>query len=159
MCGIVGLFLKTPALEPHLGALMAGMLSVMKDRGPDSAGFAIYRAPVPGQVKLTLRISAPGAAALAEDYQSRFAEAPTWTAHDSHLVMSVPAARETEVRAWLAARSGDVHIVGVGKRMEIYKEVGAPPDVARRFGLAEMSGSHAIGHTRMATESRVTSCW
>ena len=42
MCGIVGLFLKNQALEPKLGSLMAGMLGTMCERGPDSAGFAIY---------------------------------------------------------------------------------------------------------------------
>ena len=40
--------------------------------------------------------------------------------------------------------------------MEIYKEVGRPENVAERFGLAAMHGTHAIGHTRMATESAVT---
>ena len=41
MCGIVGLFIKDPALEPELGRLAAGMLATMSDRGPDSAGFAV----------------------------------------------------------------------------------------------------------------------
>ncbi len=40
--------------------------------------------------------------------------------------------------------------------MEIFKEVGRPDEVARRFDLAGMAGTHAIGHTRMATESAVT---
>ena len=55
MCGIVGLFLKDPALEPELGRLTAGMLATMSDRGPDSAGFAVYGAGGTGQTKLTLR--------------------------------------------------------------------------------------------------------
>ncbi len=58
MCGIVGLFLKDPALEPQLGALLADMLVTMTDRGPDSAGFAIYGPPVPGLSKITVQ-SAP----------------------------------------------------------------------------------------------------
>ena len=44
MCGIVGLFLKDPTLEPELGRLTAGMLATLSDRGPDSAGFAVYGA-------------------------------------------------------------------------------------------------------------------
>ena len=42
MCGIVGLFLKDKSLEPELGALLSSMLVTMTDRGPDSAGIAIY---------------------------------------------------------------------------------------------------------------------
>ena len=55
MCGIVGLFIKDPALEPELGRLTAGMLEKMTERGPDSAGFAVYGAGVEGQTKVTLR--------------------------------------------------------------------------------------------------------
>ncbi len=46
--------------------------------------------------------------------------------------------------------------MGSGDAIEIYKEVGYPTDVAERFDLAHMTGTHAIGHTRMATESAVT---
>ena len=49
MCGIVGLFLKDTKLEPELGALTAGMLRTLCDRGPDSAGFAVYGAEHAGQ--------------------------------------------------------------------------------------------------------------
>jgi glutamate synthase domain-containing protein 1 len=40
--------------------------------------------------------------------------------------------------------------------MEIYKEAIDPREFVERFGVASMSGSHGLGHTRMATESRVT---
>ena len=49
-----------------------------------------------------------------------------------------------------------ISVVGAGRRMEIYKEVGRPDRVAARFGLEHMAGTHGIGHTRMATESAVT---
>jgi len=56
MCGIVGLFLKNPDLEAALGQHLATMLAGMTERGPDSAGFAVYREPAPsGSVKVTLR--------------------------------------------------------------------------------------------------------
>ena len=56
MCGIVGLYLKNPRLEPQLGQLFEPMLQAMTDRGPDSAGFAIYGDEVAdGWVKLTLQ--------------------------------------------------------------------------------------------------------
>ena len=59
MCGIAGLFLKNPTLEPQLGALMTNMLNVLTERGPDSAGFAIYGASMPGRIKFTVRVK-PG---------------------------------------------------------------------------------------------------
>ena len=59
MCGIVGLFLKNQALEPKLGSMMAGMLETMCDRGPDSAGFAVYGAGEKGHIKLTVRAMSP----------------------------------------------------------------------------------------------------
>lgn len=61
MCGIVGLFLKDPALEPELGALLTRMLVTMSDRGPDSAGLAIYGAEAPGLAKLTVQSDTPEA--------------------------------------------------------------------------------------------------
>ena len=56
----------------------------------------------------------------------------------------------------MEALDEDVKIVSSGTRMEIYKEVGRPDAVAKRFHLEQMSGSHGIAHTRMATESAVT---
>jgi methylamine---glutamate N-methyltransferase subunit A len=150
MCGIVGLFLKDRSLEPQLGRLLAGMLEVMTDRGPDSAGFAVYGDGDGAHIKLTLR--GPDlqgvAAALAGD--------ASVTVRDTHAVVSVPAAREEQVRGWLAVNRPDIVVTGAGSRIELYKEVGLPATVAARFGLPGMAGSHGIGHTRMATESAVT---
>jgi methylamine---glutamate N-methyltransferase subunit A len=150
MCGIVGLFLKDKALEPQLGRMLSDMLAVMTDRGPDSAGFAVYGAGAAGRVKLTVRGSdlAGIAGALGSDVIA--------TQHDTHLVLSIPAAEEDRVRGWLAVERPDLVITGAGKRIELYKEVGLPADVSARFALPEMSGTHGIGHTRMATESAVT---
>ncbi len=157
MCGIVGLFLKDKALEPELGALLSSMLCVMTDRGPDSAGFAIYGDGRQGLVKLSLR---PGddldTARLATDIGSIIGSSPPVTKKATHTVIEIPSRFEGEVRTLLAARYPEVSVVGSGTRMEIFKEVGLPADVASRFDLARMSGTHAIGHTRMATESAVT---
>lgn len=151
MCGIVGLFLKQPKLEPELGALLSQMLDIMCDRGPDSAGFAVYGAGTPGFVKLTLRGPAgTDFAALGAGIGHPV------IARDTHGVLSVPVAEEATVRAALARLAPAVKVVGAGARMELYKEVGLPADVAKRFKLETMSGTHAIGHTRMATESAVT---
>jgi glutamate synthase domain-containing protein 1 len=150
MCGIAGLFLKNRALEPELGALTAAMLTVLTDRGPDSAGFAIYGDGMPGHLKLTLRAPANF------DFASLATKlGVTCTLHDDHAVFGFPAEREASIRAALAAMP-EVAIVASGTRMELFKGVGLPQDVSNRFGLTKMSGSHAIGHTRMATESAVT---
>lgn len=150
MCGIVGLFLKSPALEPRLGVMLADMLEVMTGRGPDSAGFAVYGAGDSGRLKLTLRGSDLPMIAQA------LGEMASAELRDTHMVLSVPRQDEDHVRGWLAANRPDVVVTGVGQRIELYKEVGLPAQVARRFGLEGMAGTHGIGHTRMATESAVT---
>ena len=61
MCGIVGLFLKDKELEPHLGAMLTDMLITMTDRGPDSAGIAIYGSESEGHSKLTIQSEHPKA--------------------------------------------------------------------------------------------------
>ena len=152
MCGIVGLFLKDKALEPKLGMLLAGMLEVMTDRGPDSAGFAVYGSGETGRIKLTIRGN--DLSTVAADLADALATTVHAIPHDTHLVLSIPADCEPEARAWLAERQ--LAIIGAGKRIELYKEVGLPADVSARFDLAKMSGTHGIGHTRMATESAVT---
>ncbi|MDX3924267.1 MAG: glutamine amidotransferase family protein [Shinella sp.] len=157
MCGIVGLFLKDPALEPKLGEMLSDMLITMTDRGPDSAGIAIYGAPAPARVKITLQSAAPERdfAAL----KSALAETgiPAQVAVKStHAVIDVLAGDADAVAELISERLPDVRVMGRGESVEIYKEVGLPKDVVDRFGVRAMSGSHGIGHTRMATESAVT---
>lgn len=150
MCGIVGLFLKDKALEPQLGSLLANMLEVMTDRGPDSAGFAVYGHGGNDHIKITVR----GArlSSIAEELNNSV----DVRVRDTHAVLSVPVDLEDHVRGWLATERPDLVVIGTGHRIELYKEIGMPADVARRFDLASMSGTHGIGHTRMATESAVT---
>ena len=60
------------------------------------------------------------------------------------------------VKTWLKADYPQVHLLSVGQLMDTYKDVGTPAQVAQRYGFEQMSGSHLVGHTRMATESAVT---
>jgi methylamine---glutamate N-methyltransferase subunit A len=158
MCGIVGLFLKNPGLEPKLGAYLAPMLIGMSDRGPDSAGFAIYRPPAGGlTVKVTLhhpderypwqRLRDELATALSARVEAEV--------RASHCVLASDANGDA-IRSTLAERHPEVRLMGIGETIEIFKEKGLPEAVAERFHLDEFEGSHAIGHTRMATESAVT---
>ncbi|WP_172327139.1 glutamine amidotransferase family protein [Mangrovicoccus sp. HB161399] len=155
MCGIVGLFLKNDALRPRLGGMLTDMLVAMTDRGPDSAGIAIYGEEGEG-VKITVQSDTPETdfAGLAEALAAGTGAEVAMKAADTHAVLTLPEAAAPAALAALEARG--LRIMGAGKAMEIYKEVGLPRDVAERFGIRAMGGSHGIGHTRMATESAVT---
>ena len=158
MCGIVGLYLKNPELESRIGELFKPMLIAMTDRGPDSAGFAIYGDEVgEGWVKLTLRH--PDAdydwEALATRLKTELQLELSWFQNASVAVFKVHA-EEATLREWLSEEAADVLILSVGQSIEILKEVGLPEKIAETFNLEGMKGSHIIGHTRMATESAVT---
>lgn len=158
MCGIVGLFLKNPALEPQLGHHFAAMLECMSSRGPDSAGFAIYGDEVPeGWLKLSLQHSDPAYdwPALATRLGRFFESKTELRVISTHAALAVRAG-ENASRAFLREQVPDVALMSAGRRIEIIKEVGPPGSVIARFSVEEMRGSHAIGHTRMATESAVT---
>ncbi len=158
MCGIAGLFLKDRLLEPELGQHLSRMLVSLTDRGPDSAGIAVYRAPEAGLSKLTVRSETPGAvfpnleAALREVLHADVSVRPVAT----HAVIELPAEKALEAREALSQVAPGLTIMSGGEAVEIYKEVGLPRDVATRFGVEGMQGTHGIGHTRMATESAVT---
>jgi glutamate synthase domain-containing protein 1 len=157
MCGIVGLFLKDKALEPELGSMLSRMLEVMTGRGPDSAGFAVYGDGREGFIKATLRGPAgTDFEKLSHNLATTVGEFIPIVARDTHGVIVVSADRWPAIRAAILQIAPELTVVGEGHRMELYKEVGLPADVARRFGLDSMAGTHGIGHTRMATESAVT---
>ena len=157
MCGIVGLFLKDPSLEPQLGALLSDMLITMTDRGPDSAGIAIYGGASDGKAKVTIQSARPDVDF--EGLETALAEAGvpvSLTVKSTHAVIECAADKLTTVRDTLANLRPDVRVMGSGESVEIYKETGLPKDVVARFDVRSMSGTHGIGHTRMATESAVT---
>lgn len=158
MCGIVGLYLKNPALEDQLGALFAPMLIEMTDRGPDSAGFAIYGDEVgDGHIKLTLQHANEKfswndlAARLGEELGEKVSVFQNATA----AVIKIKGT-EADARRLLEQHFPDVRIMSIGRSIEILKEMGLPQAVSDRFNLPGMKGTHIIGHTRMATESAVT---
>ncbi|MBP0616825.1 class II glutamine amidotransferase [Jiella mangrovi] len=158
MCGIVGLFLKDPALEPRLGELLSAMLITMTDRGPDSAGIAIYGKPVPRRMKLTLQFDRPQEDfdGLAEQLEHLSGDAVTVSLKSSHAVVQLPAEALDDARAFLRRALPSIRMMSAGESVEIYKEVGLPQEVVARFDIRSMAGTHGIGHTRMATESAVT---
>ena len=158
MCGIVGLFCKSPELEPRLGEYLAAMLEQMSDRGPDSAGVAVYRDPAPsGSSKLTLYSFDPEMAwdAVCAELAATFGGAHQAGVRANHAVLVVEG-EATEVEDWIRRHRPDLRIMSAGRVIEIYKEVGRPQAFVEQFRLGDIGGSHGLGHTRMATESRVT---
>jgi methylamine---glutamate N-methyltransferase subunit A len=157
MCGIAGLFLKDKSLEPQLGALLSDMLVTLTDRGPDSAGIAIYGNSGAGSSKITVQ-SAKAARDFAEIVPAleRAGIRSDLLVKDTHAVVTVPRDRVDAARDVLTSVSPQIRIMGSGDAIEIYKETGLPNDVVSRFDIRQMSGSHGIAHSRMATESAVT---
>ncbi len=158
MCGIVGLHLRNPELEPRLGELLARMLGEMQDRGADSAGIAVYGndawSPAGhGCVSvLEVDVTPADAAAALTAAVGQTVEAKLV---DETLVISAPVQSE-ELLAVVKATYPDALIAGFGADLTVLKGVGAPRDLALRWGLDGASGWQGVGHTRMATESAVT---
>jgi len=156
MCGIVGLLVKKPQLRERLGELMLPMLIGMTERGPDSAGMAVFGAPVAASKrKLSLYCAAPGF-----DWKHLEGEASEAFA-DVSLVVKVnhavleSASDPQAIKRWLHEQYPAVQVLSVGRRIDLYKDVGLPAEVAQRYGFAQLAGTHLVGHTRMATESAV----
>ena len=158
MCGIVGLFLKDRELQPFLGALISEMLVTMTDRGPDSAGIAIYGNEKSSDSKLTVQSENPRSdfPSLASDLGEAIDSVVEIEEKDTHAVIRVPSNRVDTAKEALNMIRDDLRLMSLGKSIEIFKEVGLPKEFISRFNIASMSGSHGVGHTRMATESAVT---
>ena len=158
MCGIVGLFLKDKNLEPKLGSMLTDMLVTMTDRGPDSAGIAIYGTDTDDSRKLTVQSDNPEKdfKGLAKKIKKATGVKVSVTKKDTHAILEIPTVLIDTVRAAIKNEHPSIRVMSAGDTIEIYKEVGLPKDVAARFNIGAMSGTHGIGHTRMATESAVT---
>ena len=158
MCGIVGLFLKDKSLEPQLGAMLTDMLITMTDRGPDSAGIAIYSKESKNIGKLTVQSDTPDIDfnQLKDALKQLIKGDIDIRIQSTHAVLEMPTDQVESARAVLKDIRPNVRVMSSGDTLEIYKEVGLPKNVVSRFDIAQMSGSHGIGHTRMATESAVT---
>jgi glutamate synthase domain-containing protein 1 len=160
MCGIAGLFAKSPDAESRLGAGLAAMLAELAARGPDSAGFAVYRDPAPeGAVKLSLldpRGGSPDWPRIASDLGQALAADVSLEVRGGSCAIARAAAGAAEAEAALRALAPDIAVIATGQAIELVKRAGPPAELIAGSGLAALEGTHALGHTRMATESRVT---
>ncbi len=156
MCGIVGLFLKNKALEPELGRLTALMLHEMRDRGPDSAGFAVYGDEAEGtKITLLSKMNETDWDALAKGLTEAMGEEVDVETIGNHALFKTPA-EGMGARRWIIENAPDVTVLAAGKSIELYKGIGDPDRVIVDYKLADRTGTHAIAHTRMATESAIT---
>lgn len=162
MCGIAALQLRNPSLHPRMGSLLSSMLCQIVDRGPDSAGLAVYNTPglvYPGTSTLSLlgrdqgittaALTAGVAALLPSD-----AAATVQVVGDTTLV-SAAVGTDLLAKAVTETVPGTT-IIGRGEHVAVMKSVGHPMEIAAEHGLEAMAGSQGLSHTRMATESAVT---
>ena len=170
MCGIVGLYLKKSELQIQLGKLFKPMLVEMSSRGPDSAGVAIYRNQVKaGQTKFSLahidtgfswkKLGTDLAASLQCDVSIKVIGTHCILVTDTQEDLVVKWLNEIKIEQYTSYNkyiTSKIQIVGSGQSIEIFKETGSPEKVYEQFNLSQSSGTHMIGHTRMATESAVT---
>lgn len=157
MCGIAGIFLIDQNLNSSLGNLLVTMLEPLSDRGPDSAGVAIYKEANENTTKVTVQSENPADdfLKLSENIKIQTGKNIIIEPVDSHAIIKLDVLDVSIVCDYLK-HDTDIRIMSVGKKVEIYKEIGPPREVLERFNVAAMRGTHAIGHTRMATESKVT---
>lgn len=162
MCGIVGLLVKKPALRPRLGELMVPMLIGMTERGPDSAGLAVFTDPLgesERKISLYSGLTEDGAdfnwLGLGHELKQHLGIDAKLAAQGNHAILTVAIAPEP-VKRWVKEHFPKLHILSTGRAIDLYKDIGTPAEVAARYGFQGLTGSHLVGHTRMATESAVT---
>jgi amidophosphoribosyltransferase len=156
MCGIAGLFLKNDALQGDLGRMTGAMLRELCDRGPDSAGFAVYGGQAQG-TKLCM-VSRNGAidwGAIARQLGDAIGADVAVEEVEDHAIFKTTGAGDI-ARKWLIDNVPAAYVLSQGQRIEIFKGVGNPAAIMDRLDFEARTGTHAIGHTRMATESAVT---
>lgn len=157
MCGIVGLLIKNPELRSSLGELAVPMLIGMSERGPDSAGLAVFTETLaPSYRKYSLYAGTEFdwkafAEALCASLNPQLDIEP----HGNHAVLTVDLLPD-RIKPWLKAHYPHLHILSSGRTIDLYKEIGKPAEVAARYNFKAFQGTHVVGHTRMATESAVT---
>ncbi|MDO9002455.1 MAG: amidophosphoribosyltransferase [Aquabacterium sp.] len=162
MCGIVGLLLKTPSLRGQLGELMVPMLIGMTERGPDSAGLAVFSQPLPeGQRKISVYSGLTPEAdrydwpVLIGSLNEALKVSATAQLKGNHAILTFEGDVDP-VKDWVNAFNPKLHLLSAGRSIDLYKDIGTPSQVAARYGFNQLAGSHLVGHTRMATESAVT---
>ncbi len=158
MCGIVGIFYKGEGKAGPVGQVLVDMCYQLFRRGPDSAGVALYGLPLEDGFVVRVDLERPdldaaeGEVLVAIDEVSSVKEASRRT-RSLRLVVTTDA--DGKLADWIEERAPGARVFSIGRSMEIVKDLGAADDVDHLYDLRGFRGTHGIGHTRMATESRV----
>lgn len=169
MCGIAGLIHRGKSMD--IGSELTAMLQALKHRGPDSTGFALYGKPTSNQYVIRFKVAEQEdmrkGFRIHEDVKDRKAEV-----NRRMQELGVKIITEEQVTEYahrynfgydgdmkrLADYIEDVEgaeILSIGTALELIKDLGDATTVAKQYRLEGFYGTHAIGHTRMATESDV----
>ena len=147
MCGIVGLFLKDARLEPELGRLTAAMLAELRDRGPDSAGFAVYGGETAGITKICA-VAPAKAPSTGSRSAKRLAKAigasVTVEEIEDHAIFKTKGDGGA-ARKWLIDNVPEATVLSQGQSIEIFKGVGDPNRIAKR---ARAGGAQGLARHR-----------
>ena len=170
MCGIAGLIHR--GKSSTVGSEMTQMLQALKHRGPDSTGFAVYGEPVSSgdyimRVKVAERDDIDRGHGIMDRIAERVTQVESLLEQHGASIKSRDEATDYALR-YVLTHDGDtekmarnieetegVEILSMGNGLELIKDLGDATDVSTLYDLNNFSGTHAIGHTRMATESDV----
>jgi methylamine---glutamate N-methyltransferase subunit A len=161
VCGVVGLLLRDPSLQPRLGELLVPMIEALDERGPDSSGIAVYadRPATEGPPTLRLSLGADEEVdwlVLGCSLLEVAASGTEMHRFGAGLVIDLPEVSLDALQERLAAEWPQVRVLGSGWNLRVLKDTGRPTDTCARYGIASWDGYLAVAHTRMATESAVT---
>src|SRR5688500_3642365 len=160
MCGIVGYLRRSSSTDPRpVGTVVLEMLRALSTRGPDSAGVALYRTPEAEELRVRLKLGdgppdPAMAAAVLERVRSLTTVRTAETLGECLRLAVQPMDPERLEQEILRTATG-AEVFSIGTRLELMKQVGHPDELEQQFHVAEMAGTHALGHTRLSTESRV----
>lgn len=134
------------------------MLICMGDRGPDSAGLAVFADPLPDTERRYSLYSGTEAVdwpRLCDALRRDLGAEAKLIVHENHAVLT-STVEPSQLRSWLATNYPRLHVLSVGRSIDVYKDTGHPREISSRYRFPKLVGTHAVGHTRMATESAVT---
>ncbi|GAA2549495.1 glutamate synthase domain-containing protein 1 [Neomicrococcus aestuarii] len=162
MCGIAALQLRNPSLQADMGSLLNSMMCQIVERGPDSAGLAVYDTPgLVSEGTSTLSLLGKDHGLSIDEIKDSLTSMLSPSATPVVKVVGDTTLVSASVETDLLVRSvqetlPDSVIIGRGEHVAVMKGVGHPMEIASDHGLESMAGSQGLSHTRMATESAVT---
>lgn len=160
MCGIVGYLNKCRNAETPIGEILFGMLTTLSCRGPDSAGVALFGRSHKPNLILRIKLGERGhfdqkGKAVAEQLGQLVPVHEQQILAEYLRVVVGPVWNAPELLRQVEGLAEGLEVISMGTRLEISKQVGSPANLEQSYHIRSFQGTHAIGHTRLSTESRV----